>query len=121
MESAKLVRSFALRAAAANAVMVAHVIPIRRTACDIFMRCAGVLVMTPVTVPHAPPIELVQSLFDLTPAEARVARSLTAGGTVEEIASLGGVLSTRSARKYAECWTRPAAAVRPKWSRCSAG
>jgi DNA-binding CsgD family transcriptional regulator len=55
------------------------------------MRCAGVLVMTPVTLPQAPPVELVQSLFDLTPAEARVARGLTNGETVEELASIGGV------------------------------
>lgn len=35
------------------------------------------------------------TLFDLTPAEARVARALTTGETVEEIASKGGVsLST---------------------------
>ena len=42
-------------------------------------------------MPQAPPIELVQSLFDLTPAEARVARKLTAGETVEEIASCGSI------------------------------
>ena len=33
----------------------------------------------------------MQSLFDLTAAEARVARSLTMGQTVEEIASEKGV------------------------------
>jgi DNA-binding CsgD family transcriptional regulator len=33
----------------------------------------------------------VQSLFDLTPAEARVARSLASGKTVEAIATEGGV------------------------------
>jgi DNA-binding CsgD family transcriptional regulator len=43
--------------------------------------------MTPVTPPQAPPVELVQSLFDLTPAEARVARGLAAGKTLENIAS----------------------------------
>jgi len=85
------VRSFAVRGADTNAAMVAHVIPIRRSARDIFVRCAGVLVMTPVTLPQAPPVELVQSLFDLTPAEARVARRLTGGETVEAIASTGGV------------------------------
>ena len=84
-------RSFAVRGADVNAVFVAHVIPIRRSARDIFVRSAGVLVMTPVTLPQAPPVELVQSLFDLTPAEARVARVLTAGETVEEIAAKGGV------------------------------
>jgi DNA-binding CsgD family transcriptional regulator len=70
---------------------VAHVIPIRLSARDIFVRCAAVLVLTPVTLPQAPPVELVQSLFDLTPAEARVARSLAVGGTVETIASARGV------------------------------
>jgi DNA-binding CsgD family transcriptional regulator len=91
MEHVAPVRSFAVRGADANAAMVAHVIPIRGVVRDIFMRCAGVLVVTPVTLPQAPPVELVQSLFDLTPAEARVARSLSAGETVEKIASIGGV------------------------------
>jgi DNA-binding CsgD family transcriptional regulator len=44
-----------------------------------------------VTRPQAPPVELVQSLFDLTPAEARVARGLAAGRTAEDMASDGGV------------------------------
>ena len=91
MEHVAPVRSFAVRGADANAAMVAHIIPIRGVVRDIFMRCAGVLVMTPVTLPQAPPVELVQSLFDLTPAEARVARRLTGGETVEDIASTGGV------------------------------
>jgi DNA-binding CsgD family transcriptional regulator len=91
MDQVAPVRSFAVRGADANAAMVAHVIPIRGVVRDIFMRCAGVLVLTPVTLLQAPPVELVQSLFDLTPAEARVARSLSAGETVEKIASIGGV------------------------------
>jgi DNA-binding CsgD family transcriptional regulator len=90
-ESSPLTGSFAVRDAEASAAMVAHVIPIRRTVRDVFLRCAGVLVLTPVTLPQAPPVELVQSLFDLTPAEARVARNLAAGGTAEEIASQSGV------------------------------
>jgi DNA-binding CsgD family transcriptional regulator len=85
------VRSFAVRGADGDAAMVGHVIPIRGVIRDIFVRCAGVLVMTPVTLPQAPPVELIQSLFDLTPAEARVARNLAAGETVEKIASNGGV------------------------------
>ena len=72
-------------------MMVAHVVPIRLSARDIFVRCTAALVLTPVTLPQAPPVELVQSLFDLTPAEARVARSLAAGETVEAIASARGV------------------------------
>lgn len=91
IENAAPTRSFAVRGADNTAAMVAHVIPIRGTARDIFVRCAGVLVMTPVTHPQAPPVELVQSLFDLSPAEARVARGLAAGETVETIAAAGAV------------------------------
>ncbi len=84
------VRSFPVRDADTQAMMVAHVVPIRLSARDIFVRCAAVLVLTPVTLPQAPPVELVQSLFDLTPAEARVARGLASGKTVEDIATDGG-------------------------------
>ena len=87
-------RSFAVRASGDGAAVVAHVIPTRRNARDVFLRCAGVLILSPVTLPEAPPVELVQSLFDLTPAEARVARSLTAGQTVEQIATNSGVSLT---------------------------
>jgi DNA-binding CsgD family transcriptional regulator len=88
-EGGQAVSSFPVRGA--EAAMVAHMLPIRRTARDIFVRCAAVLVMTPVTAPQAPPVELVQSLFDLTPAEARVARSLASGKTVADIATDGGI------------------------------
>jgi hypothetical protein len=39
------------------------------------------------TRPQAPPVELVQSLFDLTPAEANVACSLASGKLVEATAT----------------------------------
>ena len=85
------VRSFAVRDVDGAAAFVAHVIPLRRTARDVFSRGEAVLVLTPVTLPQALPVELVQSLFDLTPAEARVARHLTTGQTVEQIATSGCV------------------------------
>lgn len=91
---AHAVQSFPLRSGEADAAMVAHVIPIRLSARDIFLRCAAVLALTPVARPQAPPVELVQALFDLTPAEARVARSLAAGKTAEDIAEDGGVSLT---------------------------
>jgi DNA-binding CsgD family transcriptional regulator len=85
------VRSFPLRDAGDKAAMVAHVIPIRRSALEIFAGSYALLVLTPVAAPTAPPIELMRSLFDLTPSEARVARGLAAGETLEEIAASGGV------------------------------
>jgi DNA-binding CsgD family transcriptional regulator len=88
------VRSFPVRDMNADVMMVAHVVPIRLSARDIFVRCAAVLILTPVALPQAPPVELVQSLFDLTPAEARVARGLAAGKTVDDIATAGGTSAT---------------------------
>jgi DNA-binding CsgD family transcriptional regulator len=93
-ESGPEVRSFPVHDAEAEGTMVAHIIPIRLSARDIFLRCFAVLALTPVSRPQAPPVELVQSLFDLTPAEARIARSLACGKTVEAIATEGGVSLT---------------------------
>ena len=85
------VRSFPVRGTQEDHSLVAHVIPVRLSARDIFSRSAAVLVLTPITLPEAAPVELVQSLFDLTPAEARVARGLAGGRTVDDIAIDGGV------------------------------
>jgi DNA-binding NarL/FixJ family response regulator len=85
--------SFAVRGGDDTPTLVAHVAPIRGAGRDLFVRSSGVLVLTPVTRPAAPPVELVQSLFDLTPAEARVARRLAAGETVDEIAAASGLAS----------------------------
>jgi DNA-binding CsgD family transcriptional regulator len=84
-------RSFPVRSPDGQVALIAHVVPIRRSACDLFARCVGVLVLMPAKTRQAPSVELVQSLFDLTAAEARVARSLAMGQTVEEIASDKGV------------------------------
>ena len=83
-------RSFPVRGADGSATMVAHVVPIRLSARDIFVRCAGVLALTPLSAPNAPSLAIVKSLFDLTPAEARVARDLAEGKTVADIASGAG-------------------------------
>ena len=85
------VRSFVVRGSAEATAMVAHVLPLRGSSREIFARSAAVLVLTPTQMPQAPPMEMIQSLFDLTPAEARVARNIVVGNTVEEIAAGGGV------------------------------
>lgn len=85
------VRSFPVRDAALRPTMVGHVVPIRFSARDIFARSAAVFVLMPIAAPAAPPVELVMSLFDLTPAEARVARGLAAGQTVDDLAGFGAV------------------------------
>ena len=85
------VHSFALRGKDDRAAMVAHIIPIRRSAHDIFGRSYALLIVTPVTARKAPPVELLRSLFDLTPSEARVARGLATGDSLDDIAASGGV------------------------------
>jgi DNA-binding CsgD family transcriptional regulator len=91
------VRTFPARAFPADSLatngdsMLAHVIPVRRAARDIFTRSAVMLVMTPLVPSHVLPVELIRSLFDLTSAEARVARSLATGATVQDIARQGQV------------------------------
>jgi DNA-binding CsgD family transcriptional regulator len=86
-------RSFPVRRRDARIAHIAHVVPIRRSARDLFAQSVGVLILMPAKTPQAPSVELVQSMFDLTAAEARVARSLAIGQTVEEIASDKGVSS----------------------------
>ncbi len=93
--SDSLVRSFPLRDDNDQAAVVAHIIPISRSAHDIFTNSYALLVLTPVSSKNVPPVELVRSMFDFTASEARVARGLTSGQSVEEIATSGNVaLST---------------------------
>lgn len=83
--------TFPLRDEVGRASLVLHLIPIKRTAHDIFGQSFALLLMTPVSQARMPPVDLMRSLFDLTPAEARVAQGLAASKTLEEIAEAGGV------------------------------
>jgi PAS domain-containing protein len=112
------VRSFPVRDTGADAMMVAHVVPIRLSAGDIFVRCAAVLVLTPVALPQAPPIELVQSLFDLTPrlasrAVSTPAKPWTTSPPMVEFPRI------QYERKCAACWKRLAATAKSTSSHCS--
>lgn len=70
---------------------VIHVVPIRRNAHDLFLGAQAFLVATLVKRPKAPPFEILNALFDLTPGEARVTRLLTSGQSASEIAKTCGV------------------------------
>ena len=86
--------SFPLRAAGSGATMVAHIIPIRGTARDLFAGELCVLILTPVTLPKAPPASLVQSLFDLTQTETKIARGLASVKSVDDLATEHSVSAT---------------------------
>ena len=85
------IQSFALRGKDGTAALVAHTVPMRRSAHDIFGSSYALLILTPVTYRRSPPVELLRSLFDLTPSEARVARGLATGDTLDGIAASGNV------------------------------
>ncbi len=91
-------RSFPLRDEDGQAVMVAHVLPLRRSAREIFARAYALLVLTPVGPLNAPPLAMLRSLFDLSPTEARIAQGLAKGESLEDIAAAGGtsILTVRT-------------------------
>jgi len=84
-------RSFAASGAAGAPPIIAHLVPVRRAARDVFGATTAVLILTPLGASRAPSAEMVQTLFDFTPAEARVARGLVAGQSAARIAGEGGV------------------------------
>jgi len=87
----RTVRSIVVPGVNEHPALVAHVVPIRRSAHDIFSRGEGLLILTPVDTVRAPSASLLDALFDLSPAEARVARSLTEGESIAEIAARTGL------------------------------
>lgn len=70
---------------------IVHMIPVRGDARDIFTRAACFLFVTPVDRSRVPSAGLIQGLFDLSPAEARVAWSLAAGHDVAATAGKQGI------------------------------
>jgi len=84
------VRSIPVPAGENTAAMVAHLLPIRASAREVFTGAAAVLLMTPVILRELPDAAVIQGLFDLTPAEARIARALGGGMTISQIASNTG-------------------------------
>jgi DNA-binding CsgD family transcriptional regulator len=70
-----------------NAAMVVHLIPVRRSAHDVFGPAMGILVVTPLGSSQALPAELLNGLFDLSPAEIRAANGLLQGKTIDDLAA----------------------------------
>ena len=83
-------RSVPMRARGNRPAMILRLIALCVGGQDVF-GASSILVVTRVTPPAAPPAELLQGLFDLTPAEARVARGIGEGSTVEDIAESFGL------------------------------
>jgi DNA-binding CsgD family transcriptional regulator len=89
------VRSIPIPARGERPPVILHLVPVRGAAHDVFTRARAVLVATPVVAREVPSAEVVQGLFDLTPAESRLAALIAAGDApVSAAAKLGITPST---------------------------
>jgi DNA-binding CsgD family transcriptional regulator len=84
-------QSIPIPASEEHPALVVHVLPLRRAAFDVFSGATALLVVTPVEAPAAPTTGVLQALFDLSPAEARVAQGVAQGSSLDELAGLLGV------------------------------
>jgi DNA-binding CsgD family transcriptional regulator len=84
-------KSIAVPSDGENAAIVVHLIPVRRSAHDVFGPAMGILVVTPLGSSQALPDDLLNGLFDLSPAEIRAANGLLQGKTIEDLATSFGL------------------------------
>ncbi|MBL8583457.1 MAG: helix-turn-helix transcriptional regulator [Rhizobiaceae bacterium] len=70
---------------------IVHLLPVKGAAHDIFARSGAIMVVTPIVARAVPGAGVLQVLFDLSPAEARVAEKIGDGATVADVAAELGV------------------------------
>lgn len=83
--------SIPVRARAERKPHILHLVPVRRSANDIYDMSTALLIVTPVDRGLVPSANVLAGLFDLTPGEARVARAIAQGETVESAAAAAGL------------------------------
>lgn len=92
-------RSIPIRAIDDRPPAILHVMPVPGSAQDIFSGAAVLLVVTELSIEQRPDLTLLQGLFDLTPAEAKLAAALCSGKTLKNAATEQGVRES-TARSY---------------------
>lgn len=96
----RVVRSIPVPAAGEGPAIIVHLLPLRRAAHDIFSGGDALLVVTTVGADaQAPAPAMLCGLFDLTPAEARLAGALATGLSLKEAAAQAGI-GFGTARNY---------------------
>jgi DNA-binding CsgD family transcriptional regulator len=86
----RTVRSIPVVARDEQPPTIVHVLPVRGAANDIFSNASALVVVTPVVPREVPTAKVIQGLFDLTPAEARIARAIGNGDSAADIATATG-------------------------------
>jgi DNA-binding CsgD family transcriptional regulator len=98
----QVIRSIPVSATDGQPPLVVHLLPLRRAAHDIFSGADILLVATPVSASVIVPApSLLAGLFDLTPAEARLAAALSQGRPLKEAAA-DSHITFKSGRTYLE-------------------
>ncbi len=87
------VSSIPVAATKKHSPLILHLLPVCGAAHDIFTRGTSLLVVTPVDRAIVPKAHVLQGLFDLTPAEARVARGIGEAQSIDTVAVSLGVSS----------------------------
>lgn len=90
-QSIKAACSIPMPAREGGSPMVFHVMPLYGMSRDLFEAAAALLVGVEVRRREVPAAELLAGLFDLSPAESRVAHAIGGGATVEATAKMLGV------------------------------
>ena len=93
------VQSIPVAAAEGIPAVILHVLPVRRMARDVFGRSMALMIATPVGEVGPPDMRVLCGLFDLTPAEAKLAREVAVGASMETAAATLG-LSIETVRTY---------------------
>ncbi|WP_245493158.1 MULTISPECIES: helix-turn-helix transcriptional regulator [unclassified Mesorhizobium] len=98
----RIVRSIPVPGTKGRPALVVHLLPLRRAAHDIFSGADVLVSATEVSLcATVPSPNILSGLFDLTPAEARLAVELASGRSVQEVAIEIGI-AVKSARTYLE-------------------
>lgn len=96
----RVVRSIPVPGTKGRPALIVHLLPLRRAAYDIFSGADILVAATEVSISTTVPSpNILSGLFDLTPAEARLAIELAAGRSVQQAAVEIGI-AVKSARIY---------------------
>jgi DNA-binding CsgD family transcriptional regulator len=85
------VRLIPIPAADARPPMIMHLMPVRGATRDRLPGVDAILVVTPIIAKDIPSVDILQGLFQMTPAEARVAHAVAHCRTIGDIADSFGL------------------------------
>lgn len=79
--------------------LIVNIIPVRKQSRDIFSRSSAVVLVTKVGITSTLDLQVLRGLFDLTPAEARIAWEIGSGNSADGAAQINSI-SKETVRTY---------------------